>query len=412
MLLPQGMRKLITLLLFLNCSFLRPAQAFNSYSNLIPESNLSSSTYLLESIAKLDDVIEEIRFKEKTNHYDKVSFTVSTLANLTPASLSLLNHTLKARINVSENFSNFVDSLALTLTALRISTETHESVIHIHREDLKKFLEVLHFVRKYEKSLLEKQNLAKQETQRLTDIDLEKNIMFNRPTYKQIFSECTNSSTDYQYQMYLSTFTASLNDLYMLTALSPTVIKAQIDAKLLSPTLKKYLSQEVLENALIRCFEEQKLSVSVPYPTFIANLKAIDHASHAIAAAGIWAAINSGIKATDLPSFQQLIKFTKSISPPLIRKTLLLSGFVVGIFYAHELKISYDEISDKERAKYSTKEYKDLVISTYITDIEKHIKELNEKIPKETNGKKISALRNELKNWQDMSNDLRKITQE
>lgn len=418
---------LCLILLFFNNFLARIAygnNSFNKYSDFNLNANPDQQAqYYLESIAKLDDITEEIRHIKKTNQLDKISFTLATLANITPASLAIIGHMVSdskkslttvftsqvtsTQIKLSDSLSRFFDNLSLSMTAIRMSKNAKSLGLVIHRDDLGTFIDVLSQVRKIQKELLVKS--LPSDNNSTNDIVIENRILESRPSYKTAYSACSQNATAYIHKQYLETLKSSIVDLYYLTSFTPFVIKSQLDAQLISPSLKHYVSQEVLENALTRCFSNDPNSIE-SYKQFIDNLYLIEHFGHGFVPVGIATAYYSGKKMIESPKAKQLVQLFQKVSPPLVKRALIAASIIIGIFYSHELKISFDEISDADKTKYTQVDYRRLILASYLNEIESKLNQINTQLSNTQNPEQLSQLQNQRSQWLHIYDDLKSHT--
>lgn len=418
----------MTRILFLTVNLILMSSLGFSAENSV--NSLSSTEFLFESIGKLDDLIEQIEFKESTGHLDKISFTLSTLSYLTPISATMVNHSLRQSKYIipviTENslttaattsLSEFISNFSLTVNSVRIYSEAlslRERIenFSIHRADLSILKNILKTVRAHQISLLDTQ--LKEKSNRHHGLnqglyDLEKLVMQKRPTYQAIHSECSKDVAAYKNKVKLDTLKYSLVDLYRLMSFSPAIVKFQLKAHFSSPSLNAYLSQEVLPSALSDCFAQESLSEQESFNDFTDRLHTIENLARTIVLTGAGSALLLGRNLISHPALKAMVEYFSKTSLLLAKRAVIVTTIVAGIYCSFQLKKTYDVANDKDTARFTPQQYTDYVKSSFQNQAKKKMEDLQNEINQNANNENLRLrLQNELAKWQIVSSELAK----
>ena len=235
-----------------------------------------SDQFLLESVAKLDDFIEDIRAKEKLRGVENVGFAVSAMVQLGTVTGILLDQFLFKKKLVSGvvdevkkvstagqagkfplELSGVVRKWMVGTSAVNIAVAKKPKELIVHVEDLALFREILTVVRNKQAGILLRmwQNAGKEDvTLRTKLLNMETLIREQRPSFKEIYESCSADPGGYKSFMAMEMYRKSLGDYFGMLLLTPNAITKQVNSSWISPTLRNYINQDVLPIALNKCF--------------------------------------------------------------------------------------------------------------------------------------------------------------
>lgn len=317
--------------------------------------------FVLESIAKLDDFIEEIRAKEKLRGIEPVGFGTATIVQLGTITGIMVDQFIFRKTLVSGmvdevkkiatagkagrlpfDLSNFTRRWFVGASAANIAAAKNEEMFVVHVQDLALFREIMTSVRQRQQNILYRiwqDAAAKENKYRDKILNMENLIRENRPSFKKIYEACAGNPSSYKNSTMLEIYSQGLKDYFTALLLTPAAVTKQIDAGFISPTLNSYINQEVLPMALRKCFnvsldraaksatEFEKTILSIPYVgagvtmatdivedehhRFIAQLFAVDTASRFVVFASIFSIykFKDLFRRAKLPGFKPVGKF-------------------------------------------------------------------------------------------------------
>lgn len=314
-----------------------------------------SDEFLLESIAKLDDFIEEIRAKEKIRGVENVGFAVAGIVQLGTVSGILIDQFLFKKKVVSGvvdevkkvstagqagkfplELSGVVRKWMVGSSAINIAAAKKPKELVVHVEDLALFREILTTVRIKQAGILYRvwRDASKQSViYRAKLMNFETLVRERRPSYKDVFEPCSFDPVAYKHLMIMDMYRKSLGDYFSMLLLTPNAVTKQVNAGFISPTLRAYINQEILPIALNKCFkisssesaetvsEFRQFVLSVPFigagvtmatdiagnehHRFIAQLFAVDAAAKFVTFAAVFAVFR----------FKELFRASKTTGP-------------------------------------------------------------------------------------------------
>ncbi len=406
--------------LCLNLFLLTPSLALSQES----KNSFKVSDYLFDSLGKLDDLIEEVEYKEQSNSLDRISFTISTLINLTPISVSMISYNLKhsklaipvvarsATVETRTTLSELFNSFLLSTTSVKLLSEAQHfqaniESFSIHRNDLVILKRHMKSLREKQFSLLEQQLKVKRGSDFSPGTGIEIDVLKSRPSYRSIYNECSRSVGQYKDTTKLKILEGSLHDLYRLTAFTPSVIKLQLDSKLTSPTLKKYLSQDVLPMALNNCFATEPGASRETYQDFIQRLKNIENLARGIVVSSAGTAFVAAEHFLTHPKVKLLTEYFSKTSLFVAKKAAIITTMITGVYCSFQLKKAYDIASDRDMTRYTEDEYKSYIKNYFHKDISQKINKLESDLKSSAlKEKDKSELQNELNNWKTVLREL------
>jgi|GEM_PF-2726413 len=236
-----------------------------------------SDEFLLESIAKLDDFIEDIRAKEKIRGVENVGFAVASILQLGTVTGILIDQFYFKKKIVSGvvdevkkvstagqagkfplEFGGFVKKWMVGSSAVTIATTKKPKELIVHVEDLALFREILTTVRNKQAGILYRvwRDASKQSViYRAKLVNMETLIREHRPSYKEVYEPCSHDPVAYKHHMIMDMYRSSLGDYFSMLLMTPNAVTKQVNAGFISPTLRHYINQEVLPIALNKCFK-------------------------------------------------------------------------------------------------------------------------------------------------------------
>lgn len=397
------------------------------FSSEISKPSLSSTNYLVDSASKIDELIEQIEFKESLNQHDKISFTLATLSYLTPISLAMINHSLQeykyflpiaetSLVNTTASLNEFINNFSLAMSSLKIYSESEAlkdkiENFTVHRADLPFLKNILKTVRARFSSLLQNQvneNLANRPNANVALYDVEKMILRNRPSYQAIYKTCSADPGAYKSKVKLVTLKNSIADLYRLAAFSPAVIKLQMKSYFSSPSLDRYLSQEVLPSALEDCFSQDKSSNKESFADFTKELHNIEDLSRAVVLSGAATALYLGRNIFSHPAAIAIIHYFSKTTRSIARRSVVMSTIIAGIYCSFQLKKTFDLVNDKYTERFTPQQYTDFIKSSFKKQVHSKITEL-QKMIEENSGHEATMrthLLKELEKWKTIDQEL------
>tara|TARA_B110001454_G_C12723308_1_gene436481 strand:+ start:24017 stop:25432 length:1416 start_codon:yes stop_codon:yes gene_type:complete len=235
-----------------------------------------SDQFILESISKLDDFIEDIRAKESLRGYENVGFATATFVQLGTVTGIMLDQFLFRKKLVSGavdqvkkvSTAGKAGKLPLELSAMtrrwfvgssaiNIAAAGKEKTFSVHVDDLAIFREILSTIRQKQAGLLYRvwRNAATNDPRyREKLVNMETLVRESRPSYKAIYEPCSMDPNGYKTNVAIEVYSKGLKDFFSVLLFTPSAVTKQVDAGFISPTLKSYINQEVLPMALRKCF--------------------------------------------------------------------------------------------------------------------------------------------------------------
>lgn len=305
-----------------------------------------SDEFLLESIAKLDDFIEDIRAKERLRGVENVGFAVASIVQLGTVTGILLDQFIFHKKLVSGvvdevkkvstagqagkfplELGGIVRKWMVGTSAMNIAAGKKPKELTVHVDDLALFREILTNIRHKQAMILYRiwrDASYKDVSYRTKLANFETLVREQRPSFKDIYEPCSSNPKGYKMDMSLEMYRKSLKDYFTMLLLTPDAVSRQVNAGFISPSLRTYINQDVLPMALNKCFnissssaaetvsEFRQFVLSVPFVgagvtmvgdigsnehhRFIAQLFAVDTASKFV----VFAAVFAVFRAKDL----------------------------------------------------------------------------------------------------------------
>lgn len=319
-----------------------------------------SDEFILESIAKLDDFIEDIRAKERLRGVETVGFVTATMVQLGTITGILLDQFVFKKTLVS----GVVDEVKKVSTAGRvgklpfeigtftrrwfvgtgaanIAAASKEKSFTVHVQDLALFREILTSVREKQAQILFRvwKDTSKSDLRYREKLaNMETLIREKRPSFKSVYEPCSSNPSGYKRDMAIHVYSNGLKDYFTVLLVTPAAVSKQVDAGFISPTLKAYINQEVLPWALNKCFKIQtsgsgetvsgfrKFVLGIPllgagvlmiediganeHHRFIAQLFAVDTVSRFVVVAAVYSIFR----------FKDVFRHTKTPGPEVVGK--------------------------------------------------------------------------------------------
>lgn len=372
-----------------------------------------SDQYIIESIAKLDDFLEEIRKKEELKEGEIVGFSSASLVHLGTLTGALVDHFfVKQKIvapilsslgNISSvgkvgslpsRLWGFARGWMLTATAVQAVKTAPPRTFVVHKEDLPLFRQILSQVRDqqiflvirfWRKDFKKKDQIA----------NLEKIILETRPTFKKIYEPCSQDPNQYQTDTLVHIFRYSLFDYIKFITWAPSLITAQYNAGFISPTARQYINQFALPFALNKCFKidpnqetkSQDLGIFGTWFSpdkntgFVAKVLAADALARGTIVGIIYAFLKfkyaqpagKAVTANSLGSIkvvdkllasrigtvviQPAINFFNKISPATIARLTLTVTVATSAYALYTVKKEYEELNGSGVARRSKNEF-------------------------------------------------------
>lgn len=242
-----------------------------------------SDEFLVESIAKLDDFIENIRAKERIRDVENVGFAVSSLVQLGVVTGILLDQFIFGKKLVTGvvdevkklsttgqvgrlqlDIGSIIKRWMVGTGAVNIAASRKPKEFTVHVQDLALFREILTSVRNKQAAILYRfwrDKSAESKIFRAKFLDLENIIREQRPSFKEIYESCSADPETYKIEMTIEIYSKSLKDYFTALMLTPNAVTRQVEAGFISPSLRWYINQDVLPMALKKCF---KISAIAP----------------------------------------------------------------------------------------------------------------------------------------------------
>lgn len=415
----------------------------NAIEVLIPEVNgRFTDEFILDSVAKLDDFIEDIRAKENIKGTQSFGFASASVVQLGIATGSLMDYFLTP----GRGIVTFIDGVKkagglgsasmmptkladfsrrwmfLVSTGQVASAAIKEKIFTVHVDDLALFREILSTIRQKQAALLV--GAWKEQTrERLLNID--RLILEARPSFKRIYDFCSVDPFEYKKSVMIDIYSKSLWDYFKLLTMDSSYISAQMAAGLMSPTVNAYLSQEVLPHALKKCFQVSSENVGTfkdEGSQFVATLLALDGASKFVVIASIISIVKfeelrfgfdkfsptGSLKAMGnvqvgwLSKIVEPVKMLVSkVSPALIRKIMVVTQVGASGFNLYSISKDYKAAKEEAGARRTEEEFRKYVSQYFQARALLQIKEL-EKIlndDKQMDTSDRTALENEIRKW-------------
>lgn len=393
--------------------------------------SLKVRNYLIDSVAKLDDVVEDLDYKERVNDLDRVSFTLSTLLYLTPISISMISYNLqhssilplmfmnpaKSELTMMTTLQEFFNNLAIGVTSLRLLSESKSfqaevQSVSIHRKDLLLLKSILKDVREKQIRLLEsdfKVHDSLKDHQQITE-KIETQILESRHSYQDIYESCVKNPELYRQQMRLEILKGSLHDLYFFTTFSPSVIKLQLDSKLASPTLFKYLSQQALPQAIKNCFSHESAGKE-SFESFSQDLHTVENLARGLVVSTLGTGFAASQRLLTHPKIQGIANYFSKGTLFAAKRITLLTTMIAGLYASVQLKKSYDLVSGRNVSRYSREEYIKYVNAYYKKQISQQIESTEKQLKSVgNNSTRRTELEDELRAWKKIESELSQST--
>lgn len=236
-----------------------------------------SDQFVLESISKLDDFVEDIRAKERLRGYENIGFVTATFVQLGTITGIMLDQFLfqkkviggavdqVKKMSTAGQAGKFpLELSAMTRrwlvgsSAVNIAAARTEKKFSVHVEDLTLFREILTTIRdKQARILLRMWKEAARTDSRYRDkiVNMESLVLENRPSFKAIYEPCLADPRGYKTDIAIEVYSKSLKEYFSVLLFTPAAVTKQVDAGFISPTLKSYINQDVLPMALRKCFK-------------------------------------------------------------------------------------------------------------------------------------------------------------
>jgi hypothetical protein len=410
-----------------------------------------SEGFVLESIAKLDDFIEELRRKEQLRTKENAGFVVATAAQIGALSSALFDHL----VFKTKYFTPAVDELKTmndagkagsismelkvisrrwmtTSTAGQAASNPKEKVFSVHVKDIPLFRQVLVQVRERQAMILYKIVRDKVKSGLASEDQLSKlsmRIQESRPSFKAIYGSCSANPSSYKMGMMFEIYRLSLFDYFKFLTLSPSWLTAQFNSGLISPTLRSYMNQEVLPRALKKCFnvsDDASGFFSDESERFIAQLLGADAVAKFVVISTVvafWKFKKSydsaGVKSVSAANDSRVMKLMKpaidffqkifaKVPAKLIARVLVYTQIVCSSYNLYTIKKEYDEAKDEKGIRRNQAELR-MLAKKYFHDralgqIESLEKLLNQ------DGitiKDRAALEKEINNWKSIETEFR-----
>lgn len=429
-----------------------------------------SDQFILESISKLDDFIEDIRAKERLRGYENVGFVTAAFVQLGTVTGIMLDQFLFRKKLVSGAVDQvkkmstagqagkfplelsamtrrwFVGSSAVNIAAAR-----KEKTFSVHVDDLALFREILTSIRLKQEQIL----YRVWKSQALTDAryrdklsNMETLIRENRPSFKAIYEPCSADPSGYKTDISIEVYSKSLKEFFSALLFTPANVTRQADAGFISPTLKAYISQDVLPMALRKCFkissgpaestsQFKQFVLGIPFlgagvsmiedisgdehHRFIAQLFAVDTASRFVVFAAVLSiyrfkdAFRSATKtAPAVPGFVAKFKNTwlgdtikaaetlfAKISPKVVARVVIITQLVVSSYTLYVIRKEYAETKEEGKQRRPMEEFNKLANKYFHDRAIAQIKDLKQLLStKGADVKDRAMIEKEIPNWE------------
>ncbi len=426
-----------TLLLLVLLQLLMVAGLGHAEEFIIPElSTRVSDQFLLESIGKLDDFIEDIRKKEEIRGDETVGFASSSIVQLgTLSGLLIDQFFFKTRIltpvfsklnEVNElgktgsfpiKLAEFAKGWMLTANAAHSVQPKHEKTFIVHVKDLPYFRQVLTQIREQQSMILFRFWKLKPEMKAKLE-NFGKVILENRPSFRKIYEACATNETDFKIRVYSHIYLSSLVDYVKLFTFSPSFLSAQYNAGFISPTLKNYIGQETFNAATSKCLNSDPNATGLwndRSSQFVVQLLAIDGLSKFVIVWMGWrlwkyktkpkspgpSQVDKLLASTYLEWLKPVTDFFAKISPAMVAKALIATHIAASVYTLYTIRQEYKEAKEDIGQRRTVIEFQELAGKFFhvraIAQIEILKKTLNQK---DLDPSDIESLETEISNWE------------
>lgn len=369
----------------------------------IPEINAHiSDQFILESIAKLDDFIEDIRNKQEIRDQQNVGFANSAIVHLGTLTGTLVDQFLLKTKLLTPVFAGihevssvgkagtfpmrlleFTKNWMYAASAVQSVKTIKEKIFVVHVDDLALFREILTQVRQEEKSLLVKlwtqKGISKNQVANIEAI-----ISEQRPSFKKIYEPCSADTASYKINTSIEIYRQSLFDYLKMLTLSPGSITAQFNAGFISPTLNSYMNQDVVTKALKKCFKVDPNASGLlddESQRFIAQLLAVEGVSKLVlisAVVTIWKLRNTPRlpKTSMLAKIQStwmgkwikpIVDLFSKISPATVAKVIAITQVAASSYSLYTIRQEYIAAKNSTENRRSPEEFKKIAKSFFHT---------------------------------------------
>lgn len=394
-----------------------------------------SDAFIIESIGKLDDFVEDIRRKEELRDAENVGFANAALVHLGTMTGALLDQfffktkivtpvftsiddmtTIGKAGSLPMKLGNFVRKWMVTASLVQSVKSAPEKTFVVHVKDLPIFRKILLEIRDQEVSILLKL-WRRKSVSKDAILNLEKTILENRPSYRKVFDSCSIDPTQYKINTAIDLYRTSFFDYIKVLTLSPGLITSQYNAGMISPSVRAYIKQETLPFALKKCFRVKPSAFGIfqdESDRFIAQLLAVDSASKFVIIATVYSvwkfknkpkAPSPGALMTIRASMfgnmlRPVLDVLAKISPTLIAKVLIGSQIAASIYSLYTIKQEYNSAKDDSIQRRSSEEFKNITKKLFHSRASEHLKKLNELLSKkDLDQVEKNMIEQEITNW-------------
>ncbi|MBL7543962.1 MAG: hypothetical protein JNL11_09105 [Bdellovibrionaceae bacterium] len=403
--------------------------------------------FVIESIALLDDFIEDMQQKKALRSNENMGFVVSGFAQvgaLTGVMLEQLLIKSKLLSNLIEDFQNistvgrvgstatveagnFTRRWLVTTGAVQnITKDKEKGVFTVHPKDFSLFIQTLSEVRQTQNLILFRFLSEKAKVDQTAKIKLANQTMLiieNRPSFKEVYNACAADPDFYKSETLINMYRDSLGEYFKLLMLDSGDITAQIQSKFLAPKLNQYLKKETLPFALKKCFKVPKNANGLfedESDRFVAQLLGMDMAAKFVVVAAVFSVwrfkdfiayrfpgpsaspsmIDMVISKLPVKTVSAVKNLMARLSPAMITRFVVTSQVVSSGYALWVVRRDYNAINAHNGSRRDRAEFRKLAVEKMSSMAHAHVSALNELLTQsDISERDRSLIEGQLREW-------------
>ena len=342
-----------------------------SWADKIPIPDIKtklSDDFLVKTIASIDDVLEDLHYREKTKNYDNVAYGIAA-TSYAAFGVSKVLEALSIETKVLGPVANGVsDARSVGKTGNRIrnilegwlsgsivvqtTTSNTENVLEISKEDFHAFREVLKEIRDKEYAiLLERRKFSPK-------VDAE--ILRNRPSYLELYIPCVKSVATFREQMLKKVYYGTIMGYVEIMSTDTHALSESLQSGWNAPLLSSLLRKDVFHPAIKSCFASAYYGIDTDEEAeFVKQLLAAEWAARSTLVVGADLGLNYAIKAANSPIGKSAMALLKK-SPGYFKRGLSLATAGFSVYALKGLWNQYQVENDVNIPRYSKDDFKQM----------------------------------------------------